>query len=29
LSTDNPDVNQIIADHLDPIEASLNQTLAI
>jgi hypothetical protein len=28
LSTSNPDVIQIIADHLDPIEARLNITLA-
>lgn len=28
LSTPNPDVDQIIADHLDPIEAELNQALA-
>jgi ABC-type glycerol-3-phosphate transport system substrate-binding protein len=27
LSTPNPDVSQIIADHLDPIETSLNQML--
>lgn len=27
LSTPNPDVSQIIADHLDPIETSLNQAL--
>jgi hypothetical protein len=28
LSTPDPDVSQVIADHLDPIENSLNTTLA-